>query len=256
MVRLRLNGRNNAALFFCLFTAIPIVRLSGQNMPQVAPPAKTDSFAVDDSGRRVRVQNREVAGTNFQISGVDLAFKGEFFPQTFTLMGKFNTVASGDAASSLEEACYRSEGENDHTYLIFGEGEVDRSFTLSSDSSVWKWKTPCMRSQKVSRDLATVSGLHLGMTQEQVIAILGLPTSHRRNVEDGRDDFAYELDAKKRMTSRELAPYLQDALKLHPNLNQKTWIENYGYYDLSVSIRAKFRNDSLTYLMVLWSEQY
>jgi hypothetical protein len=256
MVRPRLNGRNNAALFLCLYTVIPIVSLYGQGKLQVAPPAKTDSYGEDDYGRKIRIQNREVARTNYQIDGVDLAARGDFFTRVFGVLGKFNTVASGDASTALEEACYRSAEENDNTYLIFGEGEVDRSFILTSDSSVWKWKIPCKRSLKISRNLATASGLHLGQTQEQVIAILGLPTRHNRNVKNGLDDLVYELEAKKKMSSRDLAPYLQDELKQYPNLNQKTWIENNGYYSLWVSIHAKFINDALANLKILWSETY
>lgn len=188
---------------------------------------------------------------------MDLAFKGDFFQQIFKIMGKFHTVASGDAASGLEEACYRSADANDSTHLVFGEGEVSRSFTLSSDGSAWKWKTPCKRSSKISRDIATVSGIHMGQTQDQFIAILGLPTAHRRNIKNGQDDLVYELEARKKKSSREIALLLQDELKQYPNLdmkiwNKKLWIENNGYYDLSVSIRAKFMNNALIKLKVTW----
>ena len=250
-------ARRNAALsFLCIVMAIPIVRLYGQDRPQVAPPAKSDSYATDDHGRKIRVQHREIAAANFQIAGVDLAFRGDFFPHIFKLLGKFTTVASGDASTALEEACYRSAEESDNTHLIFGEGEVDRSFILSSDSSAWKWKSPCNRSTKISRVLATSSGLHLGQTQEQVIAILGLPTERVRNIKYGRDELIYELEAKKKMSAHDLAPYLQDELKRYPNLDQRTWIQNYGFYDLSVSVHAKFTNNSLTKLIISWSETY
>src|ERR1035437_3268285 len=112
MMRRRLDIRNAAALFLCLFMATPIVQLYGQDKPRVAPPSKSDSFATDERGKKFRVQHREVAGTNFQIAGVDLAFRGDFFQQIFRTMGKFKTVGSGDASTGLEEACYRSAEAN------------------------------------------------------------------------------------------------------------------------------------------------
>jgi hypothetical protein len=202
--------------------------------------------------KKFRAQNREVAGTNFQIAGVDLALKGDFFTYVLGTLGKVSTVWSGDAADSNHEACYRSAEENDSTHLIFSEGEVSRSFTLSSDGSVWKWKTSCKPSPKITRDIATVSGLHLGQTQEQLIAILGLPTIRSQNVKNGRDDLAYKLIARKKKSSREIALLLQNELKQYPNLYKKAWIENNGYYDLYVFIHAKFMNNALIKLEVTW----
>jgi hypothetical protein len=252
-----LTKRNATRFLLCIFTAIPIARLYGQDKPQVAPPAKSDSFETDERGKKFRVQHREVAGTNFQIAGVDLALNGDLFTHVLGTLGKVSTVWSGDAADSNHEACYRSADANDSTHLIFGEGEVSRSFTLSSDGSVWKWKTPCKMSLKISHNVATASGLHLGQTQEQLIAILGLPTAHSRNIKNGQDDLVYELEARKKKSSQEIAVLMQDELKQYPNLdlklwNKKLWIENNGYYDLSVSIYAKFVNNALIKLKVTW----
>lgn len=256
MARLPLQNRRTAVLFLCLLTAVPVVRIYGQGKPQVAPPSKSDSYSIDEKGRKFRVQNREVARTNFQIAGVDLTAREEVLEQAARILGKVETVATGDAGDFLERACYQSKEINDNTHLIFMRGEVSPSFLLSSESSSWKWKTPCKQSPKISHSLATASGLHLGQTQEQVIAILGLPTRRSRNVQNVRDDLVYELEVKKKMSSRDLAPHLQDELKQYPNLDQKTWIENYGFYSLWESIRARFINDSLTSLEVLWSETY
>ena len=44
--------------------------------PAVAPHEKTDSFATTESGKKIRIQEREIAGTNFQIAGVDLSKQG------------------------------------------------------------------------------------------------------------------------------------------------------------------------------------
>jgi len=239
-----------------MVVALPAVQTSGQQKPQIAPPSKSDSFGTDENGKKFRVQHREIAGTNFQVAGVDLAARAEVLEQAARTLGRVETKATGDAADFLEEACYRPMEENDRTRLIFQRGEVSPSFVLSSEPTGWKWKTPCKRSPKITRGLATASGLHLGQTQEQVIAILGLPTTHHRNTQIGRDDLAYELQSKRWMTSRELAPLLKDELKKHPKLDQSLWIRNYGFYSLWVSIDAKFINDKLSNLRILWSETY
>jgi hypothetical protein len=187
---------------------------------------------------------------------VDLAAKEEVLTQAARILGSVETVATGDAAAFLERACYRPKEENDSTRLIFVRGEVSPYFVLSSENSAWKWKTPCKRSPKITSSVTTASGLHLGQTQGQVIAILGLPTRRSRNVQNGRDYLIYEIEVKKKMSSSELAPYLKDELKQYPNLNQKTWIENNGYYSLWESVHAKFINNALTNLEVLWSETY
>jgi hypothetical protein len=254
MLKLILTKRNTVSVLLCIYTTIPIVRLYGQEKPQVAPPAKSDSFATDERGKRFRVQHCEVAGNNFQIAGVDLTADEDFQTQVAKVFGKVTTVWSGDGAESDNESCYQTANASDTTHIIFGQGEVDQSFILSSDGSAWKWKTPCKRSTKITRSLATASGLHLGQTQEQLIAILGLPTRRSQNVKNGRDDLEYSLEAHKRMSAKELAPLLQNELKEYSKQELREWINKHGY-DLEVYIHAKFMNDSLIYLEVSWSKQ-
>jgi len=218
------------AVFLWLFLLIPIVSIDGQTQPKIAPPAKSDTYAVTADGKKLRVQNREVAGTNFRISGVDLASDEEVLLQATKLFGKSPSVSSGDASTSKEVICYRSATENDTTYLIFGRGEVDSSFILSSDGSAWKGIHICNRSGKITRNVATDSGLHLGLTQEQVIAILGLATRHSQDIQLHRDALIYSIETKKKTDSS-------------------------TFYFLEVNIDARFVDDSLTRLTISWSSQ-
>ena len=206
----KLKNWKLVAVNLFIFLVFPVAGLFGQDKPLIAPPARSDSYAIDEKGRKIRVQHRHIVGENLLIAGVNLALKGDFFANVFNLLGKFTTVASGDASTGLEEACYQSSAGDDPTLLIFGEGEVDRSFILTSDHSTWKWKIPCKRSRKISINVATSSGLHLGQTQDQVIAILGLPTWRSRNNMNGRDVLKYELEAKRKMNAQEIAALLQD----------------------------------------------
>jgi hypothetical protein len=197
--------------------------------PEVAPPAKSDTYAVANNGKKLRVQHREIPRTNFQISGVDLASKEEVLQQATKSFGDTPSVSSGDASTSNEQVCYMSSVEYDNTHLIFGRGEVDSSLILSSDGSVWKGNQICTRSGKVTRKLATDSGLYLGLTQAQVIAILGLATRKSQNVQQHKDALIYSVESKKKQG------------------------ETSTFYYLSVNVEAQFVNDSLTRLTISWS---
>lgn len=242
------------SLFF--FLLIPIVPTHCQTKPEVAPPAKSDTYAIGDSGKKYRVQHREVAGTNFRISGVDLASDEEVLQQAAKLFGKTPTISSGDAATFNEAACYRSATKDDNTYLIFGRGEVDSSFILSSDSSVWKGNHTCEQSVKITSSVATDSGLHLGLTKEQVIAILGSATRRSQKIQQHTDTLIYSLETKKKTDPRKLARWWQQEIKKNPRANQAEFLDNYAFYDLGVEIEVKFTDDSLTSLIVSWSAQY
>jgi hypothetical protein len=222
-------NRSGHVLFLCLFVLFPIVSIHGQSQSEVAPPAKSDTYAVTVDGKKLRVQHREIEAANFRISGVDLASKEEVLQQATRLFGKSTSVSSGDASTSYEEVCYQSATENDNTHLIFGRGEVDSSLILSSDSSVWKGNQICTRSGKITRNIATDSGLHLGLTQAQVIAILGLATRHSQDVQQHRNALIYSIESKKKQT------------------------ESSTFYYLEVGINAQFVDDSLTRLTISWS---
>lgn len=244
------------AVFLCFFLLILVVSLHGQTQPEVAPTAKSDTYAVTADGKKLRVQNREVAGTNFRISGVDLASDEGVLLQATKQFGKSPGVSSGDASTSNEEVCYRSATENDDTYLIFGRGEVDSSFILSSDSSGWKRNPLCKRSEQITRNVATDSGLHLGLTQAQVIAILGLATRHSQNTQQHRDVLIYSMETKKQTDPQKLERWWQQKTKETPAASREEFLENWETYHLEVNVDAQFANDSLTRLTISWSSQY
>src|SRR5579863_1727806 len=108
MARSCVRNRSSIALFLLISTAIPVARFYGQDKPEVAPPSKSDSYAEDEKGRRFRVQQRDIAGTNFRIAGVDLAATGDFFTQVKGVLGKTGDEASGDAGDFNAEVCYQS----------------------------------------------------------------------------------------------------------------------------------------------------
>lgn len=215
----------------------------------VPPPNKSDSFATDPDGKKVRVQHREIDGTNFRIVGVDLTGREEVLDQAARILGMVPTVGTGDASTANERACYRSIEASTVTYLLFDRGEFSPSFTLTSDGSGLDPRQVCRRTNKITRDTATASGLRLGQTQDQVTAILGLPTTHRRNPKFQRDDLKYQLSLRKKAEPADLAKLL----KLNPNMPLKEFHESFDFYDLSEFVHAIFIDDHLTSLTVDWS---
>ncbi len=248
--RLTPSGAALAALL-CLFPLIPVISINAQAQSEVAPLAKSDTFGVDEEGGKHRIQHSDLAPTNFRISGVDLTKDEGVLAQAARVFGATSTVARGDASTGNGQACYRSATNKDNTYLIFGRGEVDSSFILSSNSSAWTATEACKPSGKITNGIATEAGLHLGLTQKQVIAILGLATTHTEDIQNDMDELTYSLESRK-MTD----PQKLQEIERKSNLSREVLLENYEFYTIEVYIDAHFEKNSLTRLHVDWSAQY
>ncbi|HEY0307177.1 MAG TPA: hypothetical protein VGB94_03395 [Acidobacteriaceae bacterium] len=234
----------------CLLIAVP--NILGQTSKDIAPHQKSDTFLVNEKGKKIRLQHGELASTNFQIAGIDLTLNGELLGRAAKVLGSVSTTSSGDAADYDEQACYRSAVANDGTHLIFGRGEVNVYFVLSIDGSTRKKNAVCLRSEKITLDAATESGLKLMQTEEQVIAVLGLPTSRSGVSKEKREELRYEFETRKHVAPQELARQLKEALQKDPALNLREFHDNYDFFDLDESIRAQFVGDRLVRLTVSW----
>lgn len=238
------------AHFVFLFVLVIAPYVLGQASQDVAPHKKSDTFAVDENNKKMRVQHGELVATNFQIAGVNLASQSNLLDIAARVLGKVSTSASGDAASYDEQACYRSTKANDATHLIFGKGEMDEYFILASSGSVKKVNAICLRSGRVTRDSATEAGLKLGMSEEDLISRLGLPTFRSSSSDKKREELRYEFETRKRTDSKEVALKLKDALEKDPSLNIKTFHEDNDFYNLFESIHAQFIDSKLVQLRV------
>jgi len=236
------------AAFLLIVAAAPFFRIMGQANPQVAPPNRSDTFASDERGRKskIRVQHGELAKENFQIVGIDLASDEEVLGQGFRLLGKVQTVATGDAAASDERACYRPSDKDDTTRLYLHRGEVCPWFVLSSKSPPSEQHDFCRVSDKITKDVATASGLHLGQTKEQVISLLGLPTRRSHDVQSRKDLMAYEFETRRKASRLEMARARQQ----NPGMSERELESNYGFYDLGEAIEASFTDNAITELTV------
>jgi hypothetical protein len=243
------------ALVLCYCLLIPRIAMQGQVQPEVAPPAKSDTYGTAADGRKERIQHRELASANFRISGVDLSGE-DVLSQAARIFGNSPIKSSGDAGTASHEACYQSGTEGDSTHLIFGRGEVDFWFTLSSAVSEGKGNLACARSGKITRDITTDSGLHLGLTKQQVIAVLGLATNRSQTVRQRTEVLIYSLETEEKTDPQKLEQWWEREIKENPRASRQTFLENYANYTLEVYITAQFTNDSLNQLNISWSGTY
>ena len=187
-------------------------------------------------------QEREIASSNFQVLGVELA--ESMFDQAAVKLGKGTLVERGDASTGRDQVCYVSAQGSEKVYLIFEQGEVEFGFYLFTGGPTWHGNDLCAPSNLVSRSTSTESGLHLGLTPAQTIAILGQPSYRRPN------ELIYSLHLLKKMP-----PELLDRLRQqHPELGDQELMKSYGEYDLWEGVHLKFVRSKLTYLTIGKSE--
>ncbi len=187
---------------------------------------------------RVTYQGRELSRSNFQILGISL--DEDLFRRAVGKLGRATSVERGDASSGRHQLCYVSIGEATKTYLIFESGEVNDTFYLFSDGTVWNGNEKCSTTKVVSSKSSTGSGLQLGLAPSQVIAILGKPSSHRK------DELGYYLHARKRTSEADLKRLRQQEREM----SDKEFTDNYAFYDLTAVIVLKFKDSKLAYLAV------
>jgi hypothetical protein len=91
----------------------------------------------------------------------------------------------------------------------------------------------------------------LGETQEQVFAILGLPTRRSHDAKAGWDSLVYDYEVEKTASARQI----DNARRENPNMTARDLLKNYGSYEELELIEARFVNNSLIQLEVSWSAQ-
>lgn len=234
-----------------LFLAATTLTCDSQSTTQTQEPRRVRLTENSDwwSGLRTieeadfgPTQEREVRGSNFKIAGIRLG--EDFFEHAAKKLGKATMVERGDAAGGREQACYVSSGTGNKLYLIFERGEINYSFYLFSGGESWEGRELCGVSEQVSPQTSTESGLRLGLTQKQVIAILGKPSLQRK------DQLAYSLHITKKLTEGEL----KLVRKRHPEITDEELHKNYESYDWSAGLDFKFEDSKLTFLAVSVAE--
>jgi hypothetical protein len=196
------------------------------------------SIVAYDFDAEVPSENREFADTNFTVLGIGL--NEGVFERAAGKLGKAKIVERGDAASARQQVCYVSAGPQERTHLIFEKGEIGLFFYLFADGAAWKGSNRCVASKMISRAAATESGLRLGQTPAQVIAILGKPTKQ------SEDTLIYSFSIRKKASEQDV----KQAHRQHPDMSDKELHESFDFYDLTAEIHAKFARSRLIYLAV------
>jgi hypothetical protein len=76
--------------------------------------------------------------------------------------------------SIRESICYRSDKEPPTAYLVFELGRASHAFYLmAGDAPPWGDMGLCVKTPIVTKTLSTPTGLHLGLTREQLTEMLG-----------------------------------------------------------------------------------
>src|ERR1700682_5815786 len=165
-------------------------------------------------------QHREPASSNFQILGVDLE---QGFTELAAKLGQAKVVERGDGAAGRSQLCYESADDSGAVHLIFEHGEINHSFYLFAGGANWKGDELCLKSKRVSRGLKTASGLALGLTPNQLEAILGGASSRTK------DKLLYEFQVDKTISAEEF----KELRKRFPHQTDKELHESYDRFTLS-----------------------
>jgi hypothetical protein len=236
--------RNRIAALSCLLVSVSAVSFAIQGSSMVQLDDNSDWWSITKSNDQQadldKFQSREIADTNFNILGVDIT-KGAL-SQADTQLGDASIVSRSNASAGRGQKCYVSK---DKVFLIFEEGEVNSVFYLFSDFTPWNGVKLCARSATLSRAAATASGLQLGLTEQDVIKILGEPTVRRSN------EFQYMLRFKKPTPPEKLDQLRND----NSGLSEKEFQDKFGSYEITVFIRVKFSHSKMEYLAISESEK-
>lgn len=176
---------------------------------------------------------------NFRILGLSLSTLD--FRVVAAKLGTAKIVDRGDASYSRSQACYVSADDSDKVYLIFEGGEGGSStFYLFHAATDWKGSKFCAQSALVSENLATATGLKLGLARDEVEAILGKPDSTEQN------RIGYCREFKRRTTREEFQKLRGD----DPNLTDKQAHRLYDLIDDSMQVEIHFAEGKATYMYV------
>ena len=231
-----------------LLVSLLVLQVHSQQFPTNHTVDNSDwwSLVRDDSRlEKLNPQAEEIAASNFEIAGVTLDYD-HVLDKVLAKLGKTASVSRGDASTARDQLCYASSQGADATYLIFERGEVGLSFYLFAGGRMWNGRRRCAVSPLIRHDLATPSGLRLGLNRSQVEAILGKPTSVDEN------SITYWHQTKEKTSARDL----ERARKADTHISDKEFHEDYDYFVRSVWIVVKFKEGKTTYIGASKSETY
>jgi hypothetical protein len=221
--------------FFALLSAAR----TGQN---IRLNDKSDWWSMNNEdfrGPDVEPQNKGLDARNFQIADMSL---DDGFEKIATKFGKAKIVERGEASYSRSQVCYASAKDSPKVHLIFEGAEGGLSyFYLFAGGADWKGSGFCAKSTLVSWSLRTPTGLGLGLSPEQMEAILGKPDLIAGN------RYVYSRLVEKKATPEQL----EKARREYPEkLTDERAHEMFDHHPLGMSVEAEFRSSKLIYLLL------
>lgn len=187
----------------------------------------------------LKAQGTAIEEGNFQIAGVTLG--GGQFESVSARFGKAQAVQRGDGSTGREQVCLEFEDGTKKVYLIFEFGEVEASFYLFSGGPRWKGSGFCRRSTQPSAGVKTASGLSLGLSRNQVEAILGKPDFELKN------RLIYSREIKERTSTQEF----QKLRSEYPQtLSEEVAHQKFDFQSVIIYVEARFSATGLSYLAV------
>ena len=192
----------------------------------------------------LKSQSKEINPGNFEILGTHFRTNG--FKGVTAKLGKASIVQRGDGDTGRQQVCYVAPKQNPTIHLVFEFGETDSIFYLFTGGADWKGSNYCVASTRVLADLSTASGLRLGLTPQQVEAILGRP-----DTTVGDTEF-YLREFHRRSTPAQF----EEQRKEYPDqLSDAVAHEKFDFCPVEQYIVTKFANSRLTYLAVSTDEE-
>jgi len=189
------------------------------------------------------VQKRHVAGTTFDIAGIVLG-RGSDERSIVQRFGKVTQIDRGDASSGRHQACYASPARSN--YLIFEWDEVESVAYLIKNAKPWHGQEFCAMSALVTEQLATRSGLTLGISRQRVFKLLGSPSL----ATPGRLYYFFEYEQKPSTAE------IRKLRKENPQMSEDEFAKNFSSLTVTAVVDARFRSGALTYLAISRSEVY
>jgi hypothetical protein len=183
-------------------------------------------------------------GAHLKILGVGIGENQ--FQELAELLGEAPVISRGETDSSRNQVCYMSTDENERVYVTFEEGPVSHAFYLFRSRKPWAGAEYCVATKEISPGLEADSGVHLGQSQREVLAILGPPSL----IDEDR------LVFNRGTLEHTPADQLQEFQRRMPGLTEQQVKELFGTFNRTVFMEARFLDRKLSYLAVAEMSQF
>jgi len=241
-----MSRKNNRAVGLIAFVAFLYAAFSAQAQTQRMNDQSDWWSMASPKTRRANVKagNSDLNEKTFSIGELELGKVG--INDIRLRFGKATVAERGDASTDRRQLCYISPPSGEPVHLVFEFGEDESSFYLFAGGEGWKGEKLCVKSNRVSENLGTASGLKLGLSPVAVKAILGQPDAEQDDV------IVYSREVKRKAS----AAKIERQRKEYPeHLTEAQAQEKFGSYTAVLYVEAKFTDSRLSYLAVSKSSE-